>query len=399
MADETPSRPAGRARRDTWRDPQRVALAPHVELTQGVDLSERQRLVLRAVVAAYVAEAAPASSARESQLLWRQPPRASRRNRMGGLAALGLIGKPPASAGRGPTERGLRQFLDRLIDPAQLVEYERRLLQSFFDEADTASVMQLASQLLSERTHQLGFVMLPYVERIRLRHVSLVRLARDRVLVVLVPEVGPVQQRVIEERGSGDQLELDRIAAELNRRAAGRTLRELQSVLEGERAKLRQSANRLLARSFALGLRLIGASADGGGDLVFASRLALLSQPEFDDPERIRELLAAVETHERLIEVLGCLLEQPDDGVSVSLGEELAASGLRQCALVAVPYGGVVAEAAGRPASARSGAGRAAPAARPLGVLGVIGPARMDYARVIPLVSYCSQLVTEKLVG
>ena len=117
-------------------------------------------------------------------------------------------------------------------------------------------------------------------------------------------------------------------------------------------------------------------SADGGlgGDLVVATRLALLDQPEFHDPRRVRELFEAVETREGLLEVLDQVLEEP--GVSVLLGGEVESPALRSCALVATPYGD----------------GEA-----PLGVLGVIGPSRMDYARVVPLVDYLSHLVTEKL--
>ena len=109
------------------------------------------------------------------------------------------------------------------------------------------------------------------------------------------------------------------------------------------------------------------------GDLVIATHLALLGQPEFTDPERLRGVFAALEQSERLVDLLEQLLE--GDGVSVALGEELEARGLSGCAMVAAPYGEAT------------------------GMLGVIGPTRMDYARIIPLVGYCSQQVTEKLTS
>ena len=120
-----------------------------------------------------------------------------------------------------------------------------------------------------------------------------------------------------------------------------------------------------------LGLQAFATPADEQADLVIGTRLALLSQPEFNDPSLIRELFAAVEEGERLATLLDRVLI--DDGVSVTLGEQLEQSGLRNCALVAAPYGG------------------------DLGVLGVIGPSRMDYGRVVSLVDYCSELVTERL--
>lgn len=350
-------------------------------------LSERQALVLRALVAAYVGEAAPVSSGTVSHLLPVPLSSASIRNTMAELEGLGLIEKPHASAGRVPTEEGLRCFVDRLLHPAELAEYERRSLQSRFEQVEGGSVMQLASRLLSERTRQLGFALAPRIERLVLRRVSLVRLARGRVLVVMIARSGRVEQRVVEEEGQGDQSRLDRMAASLNERLSGRTLVELRAVLESDLRDLQHQADRLVTRALALGLRAFQLP-EGRlpGELVITSHLGILDQPEFRDPDRLRALLEAVETQERLMEVLDQVLEGAGSRVSISLGNELEEPGLRQCALVAVPYGGSPG------ASTRGDAG-----ASPLGVLGVLGPTRMDYARIIPLVSYCSQLVTERL--
>jgi heat-inducible transcriptional repressor len=350
-------------------------------------LSERQCLVLRALVAAYVGEAAPVSSGTVSHLLPVPLSSASIRSTMAELEGLGLVEKPHASAGRVPTEEGLRCFVDRLLHPAELAQYERRSLQSSFEQVDVESVMQLVSRLLSERTHQLGFALAPRVERLVLRRVSLVRLVRGRVLVVLVSRSGRVEQRMVEEEGQGDQSRLDRMAASLNERVSGRTLVELRALLESDLRELRHQADRLVTRALSLGLRAF--RAPGGrppGELVITNRLGLLDQPEFRDPDRLRGLLEALETQERLVEVLDQVLDGAGSQVSVSFGNELEEPGLRQCALVAVPYG----LSAGSPALGEAGGG-------PLGVLGVLGPTRMDYARIIPLVSYCSQLVTEKL--
>jgi heat-inducible transcriptional repressor len=375
----------------------------------GLELSERQQMVLRAVVASFVADAQPVSSGTVCHLLPVSLSSASVRNTMAELAGLGLIEKPHASAGRVPTEIGLRVFLEHLLEMPELAEYERRSLASDFAELTPASLIEAASQLLSDRTHQLGFAMTPRLERLRLRHVSLVRVARDRVLVVLVPHTGAVQQRVVHEQGQGDQLELDRMAVVLNQRIVGRTLAEMRRLLEVELCELQSRANRLLARSLTLGLRFLdeaGEAGEGLGDLVISSRLGLLSQPEFNDPDRIRGLFAAVETNERLLDLLGLVMEGGGDVVSISLGEDLEEPGLRQCALVAVPYGGaavsdpIADERSEGPQRARGlepGASAEPGSSHALGVLGVIGPSRMDYARIIPLVSYCSQLVTEKL--
>jgi len=360
--------------------------------SDGVPLSERQGMVLRAIVTTYVADAVPASSATVSHLLSVSLSSASIRNTMAELERLGLIEKPHASAGRIPTERGLRRFLESMHETPELAAYERRSLESSFANFGGESVMKLASQLLCERTHQLGFALPPRAQSLVLQHLSLVRVARDKLLVVVVPKAGPSFQQLIDEVGDGDQIELDRIAAALNERVVGRTLSELRDQLTRDVEALRKEAHSLALRAVALGLRVFSTLDLGDDDLVLSSRLELLSQPEFDDPDRMREILAAVETNERLLELLTRVLENRDDSVSISLGEDLEEPGLRRCAVVAIPYGGTML------AGTECGLHEAAslrPA--PVGVLGVIGPSRMDYARVVPLVHYCSKLVTEKL--
>lgn len=371
--------------------------SPHTDAAyagSGTLLSERQRMVLRAVVATHVADAAPASSATVSHLLPVPLSSASIRNTMAELTRLGLIEKPHASAGRVPTESGLRAFLDHLLEAPALAEFEQRSLQSEFDGVDSPAVFDAASRLLSERTRQLGFAMRPRIERVVLRHVSLVRMTHDKVLVVLVPVVGPIREQLIEEDETLDQADLDRMAVSLNERALGRTLPELRGLLTRELLELRSEARSLQARSLALGLRVLRCTHPAEPGLVITSRSALLSQPEFEDPGRARDVVAALETNERLLEVVGRVLDGSSDQVRVTFGEELEEPALRQCAMVAIPYGDTghgalrVDESADRSTSNAGG---------PMGVLGVIGPSRMDYARIIPLVSYCSQLVTEKL--
>lgn len=354
-------------------------------------LGERQRMVLRAVVAAYVAAAAPASSGTVSHLLPVPLSSASIRNTMSDLANLGLIEKPHASAGRVPTELGMRFFVDQLLDATDLTDYERLTLTNECDNIGSESVVSWVSALLSSRTHQLGFVLSPRIDRMRMRHVSLVRVAIDRLLVVLVPEAGAVQQRVMHEQGARDQAELDAMAAQITERLSGRTLQELRALLTSELSQLRREAQGLLARSLSLGLRVLKEPELDELELVVTNHSALLSQPEFHDPDRLRGILKAVEDNENLLDVVGQILDSSESTVSVSLGGELVDADLQECALVAVPYG-----RSGQGAQGVDDLGVATPRAA-LGALGVIGPRRMDYARVISLVRFCSELVTEKL--
>jgi heat-inducible transcriptional repressor len=242
------------------------------------------------------------------------------------------------------------------------------------EDAGVGGVAHVASRLLSERTQQLGFVLPPRLDRMVLKHVSFVRLSTDRVLALLVSPEGRAYQRVIEERGDLNQPKLDRMAADLNERIAGKSLAEVRRFLIRETEALRSHAGRLLARAINLGAEVGAGEVRGGVDLVIATRLALLDQPEFRDPERIRKLFGAIEEKQRLVEILDRVLENP--GVKVAFGNEVDEPALWNCAVVAAPYGDE---------------------SSPAGALGVIGPSRMNYARVIPLVGFLSQLLTERL--
>lgn len=338
-------------------------------------LSERQAQVLRAAVTAYVGEAAPVGSATLSAVLPTKLSAASVRATLAELAELGLLQQPHTSAGRVPTERGLRVFIDSLLTPAAVAEYDRRTIDWSVEEAPADALAHVASQLLSERTRLLGFVVAPRVDRLTLRHVSLVRLSSERLLAVLVGRTGSAHRRVVAFDGDLDQAALDRIAALLNERVAGRTLREVRDLLRQEARGLRRRADRLLQVALDLGSRVLSADEELERiDLVIATRLAMLDQPEFQDPRLLRDLFEALETKERLLEVLDQMIDR--EGVRVALGAELADPSLQHCALVATHYGDD---------------------GSPMGVLGVIGPSRMDYGRVIPLVDYLSRAVTDKL--
>jgi heat-inducible transcriptional repressor len=337
-----------------------LALAPAL-------LSERQGRVLREVVTRFVADATPvASEAIAGQLPMHLSPQ-SVRNTLAELEELGLVDKPHRSAGRVPTALGLRAFVDQLLAVRELGSYEKRDVEGELE--DGVSRDESASRLLSQRTKLLGFVAPPRLEEMVLRHLSFVRLSSDRVLAVLVSESGRTHQRTLEHAGHGDQAELDRMATGLCERLAGSTLREIRRRLVAEAQALRSRADLLLERM----LRDLPLTADATDqDLVIATRLALLDQPEFRDPERFRVLVRAVEDKERLLALLEQILDAT--GVSVAFGAELADEGLGELAFVAARYG--------------RGGGQS-------GTLGVIGPRRMDFARVIPLVGYVSQLLSE----
>jgi len=359
------------------------------------ELSERQAMVLRALIAAYVGQAGPVSSRRLAELMPTTLSSASVRNTLSELHESGLIDKAHASAGRVPTELGLRIFIDDLLDLGDLGPHQQRLLDRALDGVDAAETPRHASHLLSEHTRQLGFVVAPRVEVQRLRALHLVRISSERVLVVLVAENGRIIERVIDQAQPISRRDLEQIGSLLAERVVGRTLIGLRRCLEAERDELRGEADDLLRRAWTLGLGACEARSEQ--DLVIATRLALLDQPEFSDPGRIRGLFTALETNQRLLDLLMQIAHADSGearvGLSMSLGTALGEPALRDCVLMAVPYG--LRTAAIDPLDPLEAI--TADESEALGVLGVIGPQRMDYGRVIPLVRYCGELVTRKL--
>jgi heat-inducible transcriptional repressor len=223
-------------------------------------------------------------------------------------------------------------------------------------------------------------VVAPRVEHQRLKAIHLVAISSERVLIVLVAESGRIIERILDQPSPISQRELEQIGQLLSERVVGRTLIGLRRILEIERDELRGQADEILRRAWKLGFEACESQSED--DLIVATRLALLDQPEFADPGRIRGLFTALETNQRLLDLLRQIAQADGGekrvGLSMSLGTQLGEPALRDCVLMAVPYG--------RPAEPDA-----------LGVLGVIGPQRMDYGRVIPLVHYCGELVTRKL--
>jgi heat-inducible transcriptional repressor len=342
--------------------------------SESVVLGERQAAVLRSVVTSFVGEAAPIGSRTISHLLPVRLSSASIRNVLSELSELGLVEKPHASAGRVPTEKGLRLYVDTLMPTVDLAASERRDIAYSLGDAHADALVHGASQLLSQHSRQLGFVVTPRIDCLVLRHVSLVRLASRRLLVVLVAQNGEAHRRLVELDRDLEQSELDRIAGLLAERVAGHTLPEVRERLSRDASQLRDRADRLLERALAIGRQALAVEGDAAVDVVIETRLALLDQPEFHDPRRVRDLFETLEVKERLLQVLDRMLDE--EGVSVAFGDELEEPGLRRCALVATRYG---------------------TGETPLGTLGVIGPSRMDFSRVVALVSYLSRVVTERL--
>ena len=342
-------------------------------------LNERSREIFRLIVESYLATGEPVGSRNLSRILPITLSPASIRNVMSDLEHLGLIFAPHTSAGRLPTELGLRFFVDALMQVGDLAEDDRRSIEA--QVAGMGSGMSLegvlteASQALSGLTRSAG-VVLTAKNNVRLKHIEFVRLEPERALVVLVSEDGQVENRVLPVPAGLPTSSLVEAGNFLNARLRGKTLAELRgeiekAVVEGE-AELDQLTQRIIATGLA--------SWSGGESeerkLIVRGHSNLLDDLHaLDDHERVRLLFDALEAKRGVIDLLG--RAERADGVRIFIGSENKLFSLSGSSTIVAPY--------------RDSKGRI------VGVIGVIGPTRLNYARVIPMVDYTARVVSRLL--
>ena len=349
--------------------------ATQVSLAQ---LNERSREIFRQIVESYLATGDPVGSRNLSRLITTPLSPASVRNVMSDLEQLGLVYAPHTSAGRLPTEVGLRFFVDALMEIGDLSEDERRAMEAKLAGAGKSldAVLNEASGMLSGLTHSAG-VVLTAKSNIRLKHIEFVRLEPQRALVVLVGEDGQVENRIINVPAGLPTSALTEAGNFLNAHGRGRTLAETKAELERAIEAGKAALDALTQRVVEAGL----ASWSGGDSedrkLIVRGHANLLDDLKaMEDLERVRLLFDDLETKRGLIDMLG--RAERAEGARIFIGSENKLFSLSGSSTIVAPY--------------RDGAGRI------IGVIGVIGPTRLNYARVIPMVDYTAKVVS-RLVG
>jgi heat-inducible transcriptional repressor len=340
-------------------------------------LNERSREIFRQIVESYFATGEPVGSRHVSRLIATPLSPASVRNVMSDLEQLGLIYAPHTSAGRLPTELGLRFFVDALMQIGDLNESERKQIEAQVAVAGKSveGVLSEASGLLSGLTRAAG-VVLTAKSNVRLKHIEFVRLEPERALVVLVGEDGQVENRIINLPLGLPSSALVEAANFLNARIRGKTLEEARSELEHALAAAQVELDQLTQKVVAEGL----ASWSGGESeerrLIVRGQAHLLEDLKaIEDLERIRLLFDDLETRREVIDLLG--RAEQADGVRIFIGSENKLFSLSGSSTIIAPY--------------HDRAGRI------VGVIGVIGPTRLNYARVIPMVDYTAKVVGKLL--
>ncbi len=334
-------------------------------------LNERSRDILRRVVDAFVATGEPVGSRTLSRHMGLALSPATIRNTMADLEELGLLYAPHTSAGRLPTEAGLRLFVHGLLEVGDLSEDERANIESQCAAAGRSlpQTLEEASELLSGLSRCAGLVMAPQRDK-ALRHIEFVSLGPGRALVVIVHDDGLVENRIVEIPLGMPPSSLIEASNYLTARLVGRTLSQAKQKIRRELKAERTQLDALTRRVVEAGLA--SWSDGGGGYLIVRGQANLLDDvTALADLERIRALFAALETKEALIRLIDATGDA--EGVQIFIGAENDLFSLAGCSLVIAPY--------------------ADSSNQIVGALGVIGPTRINYARIIPMVDYTAKVI------
>ena len=343
------------------------------------NLNERSRDIFRRIVESYLASGDPVGSRNLSRILPVALSPASVRNVMQDLEELGLIYAPHTSAGRLPTERGLRFFVDAMLEFGDPPAAERARIDAEVraggPRRDLEDVLTEATSLLSNLTRGAG-VVLTAKDNTRLKHIEFVRLEPEKALAVLVSEDGRVENRVIDTPAGMPSSTLVEASNYLNARMRGRTLAEARAEIEIARRGAQNELDALTSRLVDAGIASWAGVDAQRPQLIVRGQANLLEDLNAgDDLERIRLLFADLETKTDVIDLLH--RAETGDGVRIFIGSENKLFSLSGSSMIAAPL--------------RDGDHKIA------GVLGVIGPTRLNYARIVPMVDYTVRALGELL--
>ncbi|MDL2226380.1 heat-inducible transcriptional repressor HrcA [Deltaproteobacteria bacterium OttesenSCG-928-M10] len=348
-------------------------------------LSPRLRTILELVVRDYIITAEPVGSEGLVKRHGLSLSSATVRKVMAELEEMGLLAQPHTSAGRTPTEAGLKTYVGEILAVDRLSNEMRSLIdrQLAGGQPKAGQVLSLCSRVLSNITRHMGVVAAPAVERLALKQLYFVRLGVREVLALMVGENGLMRNKVLAASEDFSQDELNQVNSYLTEICqSGLTLDEIRGKILEAMGEEKRAFDALYKRALELSSRALEAEEAEGDDcsctedppLYFEGQGNLLQNPEFAETEAMRALFRAFEDKRR---ILGLLNEVADSGqVRIVIGREAAAAALSGLALVASPYSG---------------------GDRNMGALGIIGPQRLNYSQVVPVVDYAARVVSELL--
>ena len=337
-------------------------------------LGVRDKQILSSLINEYILTAEPVGSRRIAKKYNINLSSATIRNVMSDLEEMGLLHQPHTSAGRIPTEKALRFYVNSILKVKRLNPVEQRLIRKKykFSDLETSDAIKQTSEVLSVLSHHVGIVSAPKIIGTVLKHIEFIKIGRDRILVIFVSQSGFIQNRIIEDHGDISQNELDKYANYLNETLVGISLESVRGKIAEEMKKEKIIYDQLLSKALQLSQQALGKEKEI--ELYMEGQVNLLECPEFSEVEKMKTLFHALEEKNLLLNLLDKTKEA--DGIQIFIGSEAELSKMQECSVITSPY--------------RHGK-------KVVGALGIIGPTRMDYLKLIPIVEYSAQLVTEFL--
>src|ERR1043166_9280101 len=342
---------------------------------QGEELDGRAREVLREIVMQHVATGEAISSRSLAKCGRFQLSPASLRNVMADLEDLGYLAQPHTSAGRVPTDRGYRFFINYLMKSRMLTQRERETIdEQVGPSTEIDHVLHEASLTLSRLADQVGVVFMPTLLQFAIRSMDFVLVAESKILCVIVGTNGVVVNKVVETRLTFKRDELEKIGRFISGEFFGLTLDQIRRRLVRMTEEERAMHDQILQKTIALGIEAVNDVRTNDNDLYVEGAASILTKPEFSDTMALRKTFLALQEKEKLIDLLNsCLTEE---GLQILIGSESDFTHVHNFSIVAKSYGSHNA---------------------PLGVVGIIGPMRMEYARMAPLVDYIGRALSRKI--
>ncbi len=342
-------------------------------------LSERYRKILRAIMKEYIRTAVPVSSKAISARYSLGLSSATIRSIMADMEGDGFLVKRHASAGRAPTQKCFRLYVDSLLETEDPVDAEKDLIKRCLDRVrDTDNVFTETTRALSTLTRCAGLAFVGGIESFVIKHIRLLPMDPARLMLLVVSSLGHVRTRVVNVGAFKETLDLDEISNYLNSVGEGLTLKSLKSRILKDMKSEKRLYGELLAKAFNLSPMYLdndGPDIPAEDAFYLEGQVNIFDQPEFrDDFERMRRLFAAFEQKSLLVKILDGSMRA--DGINICMGSESSIDEFDGLSFVTAPYsrcGGII------------------------GMLGVIGPVRMDYSKIVPIVSYTAGLLSKAL--
>jgi len=338
-------------------------------------MDKRTEEVLESIIVHFINTAEPIGSRVLSKIIESKISAATIRNVMSDLTEMGMIDQPHTSAGRVPTDKAYRYYINKLLK-LNKTESEEFKLNQVFENSDQPSrledILLDVTKELSSITNCTGIIMSPTLSASKLKKIQMLKLSNSQLLVLIVTQVGMVHNKVIHMRQCPDQKTLNKMSVILIDLFEDNTISSIRKSLVKTLSQKKEEYDQLLAQAIRLGKKAF--DTDKPGDLYILGRSKMCAFPEFNDQERLENVYKVFEEKTALTDILSDVME--NDGIQIKIGNENQNTGLNQCSVIAGTYGNKN---------------------YMLGSIGIVGPTRINYPEIISAIDYSAQKLSFSL--